>query len=165
MKTLWRIVGGILVCLVLALLVLRVTGLEPHERIPGLWLKGDLVTTPVDDWSFTDKIPEIKVQTRTWYMIPHSVTTFCTAYNGQLYLTSTYPKADQYPNGGRSWNSNVARDPHVRLKIGNQLYDRTLVVVTDPAEKAAVLQAKAKKYPQMRVSPKNTVVMFHVTSD
>jgi hypothetical protein len=59
----------------------------------------------------------------------------------------------------------VARDPHVRLKIGNQLYDRTLSVVTDPAEKAAVLQAKAKKYPQMRVSPKNTVVVFHVTSD
>ena len=58
MKTLWKIVGGILVCLVLALLVLRVTGLEPHERIPGLWLKGDLVTTPVDDWSFTDKIPD-----------------------------------------------------------------------------------------------------------
>jgi hypothetical protein len=45
------------------------------------------------------------------------------------------------------------------------LFDRTLSVVTDPAEKAAVLQAKAKKYPQLKVSPKNTVVLFHVTSD
>ena len=74
MKTLWKIIGGILVCLVLLLLVLRVTGLEPQERRPGLWLKGNLVTTPVADWSFTDKYPKIKIQTRTWYLLPHSVT-------------------------------------------------------------------------------------------
>ena len=41
MKALWKIVGGILVCLVLALLVLCVTGLEPRDGRPGLWLKGD----------------------------------------------------------------------------------------------------------------------------
>jgi hypothetical protein len=175
MKMLLKIVGGILVCLVVLLLVFRVTGLEPRDAtgsfmgiqyhgLPGLWLKGNLVTTPVSDWSFTDKVPTIKVQTRTWYMLPHSVPITCTAYNGQLYLTSTYPKADQYPKGGRSWNSNVARDPHVRLKIGNQLFDRTLSVVTDPAEKAAVLEAKAKKYPENKASPRN-VVVFRVTSD
>ena len=36
------------------------------------------------------------------------------------------------------------------LKIGNQLFDRTLSLVTDPAEKAAVLQARAKKYPYVK---------------
>jgi len=88
MKTLWKIVGGILVCLVLVLLVLRVTGLEPRDLRPGLWLKGDLVTTPVADWSYTDKYQTIMVQTRTWYLLPHSVTIWCIAYNGQLYLAS-----------------------------------------------------------------------------
>ena len=57
MKMLLKIAGGIIVCLALLLVVLRITGLNPHDRIPGLWLTGNLVTTPVTDWSFTDKVP------------------------------------------------------------------------------------------------------------
>ncbi len=73
------IVGGSLVlfCLVLGLITLRIIGFEPRDRSPGLWLKGELVTTPVTDWSFTDQFEEINVETRTWYFIPHSVTTYC----------------------------------------------------------------------------------------
>ena len=154
MKTLGKIIVGILVCLVLALLVLRVTGLEPKDRRPGLWLKGDLVTTPVTDWSFTDKVRNVELQTRTWYLLPHSVRINCVAYNGQLYLSTVNPPGIESPH---VWNVNVARDPHVRLKIGNKLYDRTLSYVTDPAEKAAVLQARFKKYPQLSTD-KNTSV-------
>lgn len=63
---------------------------------------------------------------------------------------------------GRNWNANVTRDPHVRIKIGNQLYDRTLFYVTDPVEKAAVLPLKAEKYPQQKKSPDSPVNVFHV---
>src|ERR1700686_1061125 len=161
MKPLVKIVGATLICLVLLLAMLSITGFEPRERTPGLWLKGNIVTTPVADWSFTDKYPTVKVQTRTWYLLPHSVTTYCVAYNGQLYLTSVYPAGVEYPHG-RSWNENVARDPHVRIKIGDQLYDRTLSYVTDPAEKAGVFQAKRKKYPQQVIPANARVQMFHV---
>jgi hypothetical protein len=147
MKTLSRIVAGILVCLVLLLLVLRITGLEPKDRRPGLWLKGDLVTTPVNDWSSTDKIRNIEVQTRTWYLLPHSVRINCVAYNGHLYVSTVNPLGVNAPH---NWNVNVARDPHVRVKIGNQLYDRTLTLVTDPAEKAGMLEARIKKYPALK---------------
>jgi hypothetical protein len=153
MKTLGKIIGGILVCLVLVLLVLRVTGLEPKGRRPGLWLKGDVVTTPVADWSFTDKIPTIEFQTRTWYLLPHSVIVWGIAYNGQLYITAP---------PGRNWATNVARDPHVRLKIGNQLYDRTLSFVTDPVEKEGVLQARARKYPQFKRPANAPDSVYHV---
>jgi hypothetical protein len=162
MKTLWKIVGGILVCLVLVLLVLRVTGLNPHGdtpgrgSYPGLWLNGNLVTTPVADWSFTDKVQTVKVQTNTWYLIPHSVTIWCIAYNGQLYVATSGASV-------RQWPRNVARDPHVRLKIGDQLYDRTLVVVTDPAEREAVLHVRAKKYSQKYPPPAGvTFTVYHV---
>ena len=153
-----KVLGVVMVCLVLALLVLRVIGLDPHERRPGLWLKGNVVTSPVTDWSFTDRYQTVKVQTRSSYLLPHSVTTFCIAYNGQLYLATTRPET-------RQWSRNVARDPHVRLKIGDQLFDRTLSVVTDPAEREAVLQARAKKYSQKYppVGPPFTV--YHVVSD
>lgn len=156
MKTLSKIVGVILSCLVLLLVVLRITGFGPHGRTPGLWLKGNLVTTPVSDWSFTDKYPNLEIQTRTWYLLPHSVTINCIAYNGQLYVSSVYPAGTR-----RSWNDNVMRDPHVRIKIGDQLYDRTLIYITDPAEKAGVLQARAKKYPQLKISANSTIHVFH----
>ena len=161
MKTLLKVLGIIVIGLVLLLVVLSITGFGPHGNTPGLWLKGDLVTTPVTDWSFTDKIETANVQTRTWYLIPHSVTTYCASYNGQLYLTSIYRAGLTYPHG-RSWNEDVARDPHVRIKLGDQLYDRTLTLVTDPAERAGVLAAKRKKYPQQKIPATSTVIVFHV---
>ena len=157
MKTLLKIVGAILLCLVAVLVVLRITGLDPHDRTPGLWLTGDLVTTPVADWTFTDDVPNIKLQTQTWYLLPHSVTINCLAYKGQLYVSSVYPAGTP-----RSWNDNVMRDPHVRIKIGDKVYDRTLLLVTDPAEQEGVLQARAKKYPQLKIPPNATIHVFHV---
>jgi hypothetical protein len=145
MKTVLKVIGVVLVCVAVLLLVLRTAGFEPGDHTPGLWLRGKLVTAPVNDWSFTDKYSTIEIQTRTRYLLPHSVTTGCVAYNGQLYVTSGYAPGVEWPHGTR-WNENVARDPHVRLKIGDQLYDRTLVHVTDPAEKAGVFKAREEKY-------------------
>ena len=161
MKTLLKVVGLILVGLVLLLVVARITGLEPTLRRPGLWLKGELVTTPIADWSFTDQVQNIKIQTNSWYLLPHSVTINCISYKGQLYLYSFYAAGLTYPHG-RSWNENVARDPHVRIKIGNQLYDRTLSYVSDPAERAPVIAAKRKKYPQQKIPATSTINVFHV---
>lgn len=161
MRTLLKVVGVILVCLVLLLVVARITGLEPTLQRPGLWLKGELVTTPVADWSFTDTIPNIQIQTNSWYLLPHSVTINCISYKGQLYLYSFYAAGLTYPHG-RRWNEDVARDPRVRLKIGDKLYDRTLALATDPAEQEAVHEATFKKYPALKMPPGGMIVLFHV---
>ncbi len=163
MKVLLRIVGSILICLILLLLAVRVAGFEPKDcppfnrsfscKLPGLWLKGEVVTTPVTDWSFTDKIQQIKIQTQTPYLLPLSVTIWCAVYNGNLYVTS---------NPGKQWNEDIMRDPHVRLKIEGKLYDRTLLAINDPAEKAAVLQVKGEKYPQWKVPPVSSATVFRV---
>ncbi|HLK48587.1 MAG TPA: hypothetical protein VKT49_10660 [Bryobacteraceae bacterium] len=160
MKTVGIVVG----CLAVLLIVLRITGFGPHGRTPGLWLSGELVTTPVTDWSFTDKVQNVQLQTNTWYGIPHSVNINCSTYKGQLYLDSFYPAGLTYPHG-RSWNENIARDPHVRIRIGNKLYDRTLVLVTDPALKEAVDELKLKKYPDLKLPPGGTIVLFHVVDN
>ena len=157
MKRLLQSLGIIVVCLILILIVLRITGFGPHARTPGLWLKGNVVTTPVTDWSFTDKIPVVQLQTETSYMLPHSVNINCLNYNGQLYLVSVYPAGTAH-----TWNDNVMRDPHVRLKIGDDIYDRTVSLVSDPAEQEGVLQARHNKYPQLKVPPNSTIHVFHV---
>ena len=163
MGKLVKIVVSTIIVLAAALLLLSITGFEPKGcpptdrsfscKVPGLWIKGDPVTTPVTDWSFTDKIPEIKIQTQTPFLLPHSVTIWCAVYNGNLYVTSYR---------GRMWVEDIVREPNVRLKIGDQIFDRTLTMVNDPAEKAAVLEAKGKKYPKWKVPAVATATVFRV---
>lgn len=160
MKTLFKIVGIVLVCLILVLVIFRVTGFGPHGRTPGLWLNGTRVSTPVTDWSFAAGYPTLEVQTRTRHLLPHSVTTSCIAYMGQLYVGPIYRAGLEYPHG-RSWNENVARDPHVNIKIGDGLYDGTLVHITDEALVNAVLQAEQAKFPGFRVPPNGSLQLFH----
>src|SRR5215472_16902650 len=166
MKQTLKIGGAIFIFMVLLLVTLRATGFEPRDcanageswscRTPGLWLRGDIVTTPVSDWSFTDKIQTIKIQTQTPFLLPHSVSIWCAVYNDNLYVTSYR---------GRLWVEDVIRDPHVRLKIGGQIYERILSMVSDPDEKAAVLQAKGKKYAQWKVPSVSTATVFRVMSE
>jgi len=148
----------IVVILALTLLTLRVTGLEPqyldlndlraHGMIawPGLWLKGEVVTMPVTDWSFVDKVEHpgqslntVLVETRTPYFIAHSVRTVPFPRNGQLYIRSHQHRMDlQFPND-KAWTANVARDPRVRIKIGDKLYEATMVLISDRAQAIALL--------------------------
>jgi hypothetical protein len=166
MKILVKIVASIIIGLAALLLILSFTGFEPKDcpptnrswacRVPGLWLKGERVANPVNDWSFTNKIQQIKIQTQTPFLLPHSVTIWCAVYNGNLYVTSSR---------GKLWVEDIIRDPHVRLKIAGQVFDRTLSVVNDPVEKAAVLQAKGEKYPQWKVPSVSTAIVFLVNPE
>jgi hypothetical protein len=148
MKKAAKVIGITLPVLVAVTLVsLRVLGFEPTDQRPGLWLSGEPVTEPVTDWSFTADHQEIFVQTRSPYLMPHSVTTYCTVYDGDLYLFSAYYQGGVFPDG-RAWNRNVVRDPRVRLKIGDRLFDQTLSHVTDADMRAAVHETAVAKYPQ-----------------
>lgn len=163
MKNILKIGGAIVICMILLLVTLHATGFEPRDcsnaseswscRAPGLWLKGEVVTTPVSNWSFTDKIQTIKIQTRTPFLLPYSVSIWCAEYNDNLYVTSYR---------GRRWVEDIIRDPHVRLKIAGRIFERTLSLVSDPDEKAAVLQAKGKKYPRWTVPSVSKATVFRV---
>jgi hypothetical protein len=159
MKTLGRLIVALVIVVVIALVVLRITGLDPKDRRPGLWLSGTVASAPVADWSFTNSVPVIQLQTRTWYGVPHSVNIWCVAYNNQLFLHSTFPPNVPFPNG-KAWTSAITRDPRVRLKIGNQLYDGVAMVVTDPGEVAMLNELANKKYP--RPAPNSTVYFFRI---
>jgi len=132
-----------------ALAVALLVACAPHDRRPGLWLSGEVASGPVGDWSFTDSVQEIFVETRTWYGIPHSVTTVVAAEGEALYVPSLYFDEGEFPDA-RFWNRNAVRDPRVRLQIDGRLYERKAVVVDDPAERATALAAFARKYPFWR---------------
>ena len=75
------------------------------------------------------------------------VTVYCAQYNGDFYLFSAYYGGGNFPDM-RGWNQNVMRDPRVRLKIGDRLFDQTLRYVDDESIRTPVHQAFADKYPE-----------------
>ena len=133
--------------LVLATFAVLTAGCQPTDERPGLWLSGDTEAGPVQDWSFSDATEEIFVETRTRYGIRHSVTIWGAAQGGHFYLPSLYYGEEEYPNA-RYWNRNVVRDPRVRVKIGDRIFEGTAGLVSDEGEWGRAAQAFRHKYPE-----------------
>src|SRR3974390_76885 len=96
-------IGGLVV---VTLVTLRVTGLEPpyvdpnseafaqsgRTTRPGLWLTGEVVHEAVTNWDWVNKVNDavrkntIMLETRTWYGIPHSVTINIIGRGDKLYV-------------------------------------------------------------------------------
>ena len=138
--------------LALILVSLTILGCEPKEQRPGLRLSGEVVEEDVTDWSFTDDHQTIFVETLTWYLLPHSVTTVVFRHGDDLYVPSSWRRTDsgsrRSPEGKR-WVANVLRDPGVRLKIGDRIYPRRAVRVTDPELVAELYAAIGQKYERL----------------
>lgn len=156
-------IGGSLVVgvIVLALLTLRLVGFEPQyldprsdeferaNRIarPGLWLTGEVVREVVTDWDFVNHLDDparrdtVMLETRTWYGIPHSVTIGIVGRGDKLYIhaNSSGRRMERPFPHDKYWTQNVSRDPRVRLKIEDKIYEATVALMTDRDEVAAVL--------------------------
>jgi hypothetical protein len=113
--------------------------IEPSDQRPGFGLSGEVNRQPVRDWSFASGAKEIFIETATPYFIPHSVTIWCVTLDNQLYVGAW--EADT-----KHWVANVARDPNVRLKIGNQIYAQKLEPIADAATIAKLNAGYARKY-------------------
>ena len=146
---------------VVSLLTLRVTGLEPRyidpsspafvesgrTAWPGLWLKGEVVREAVTNWDWANDISDpirknsIMLETRTWYGIPHSVTISPTARGDKLYIGGSeqdFRLQKEFPDS-KAWWANIVRDPRVRMKIDGKIYEMTVSLIADRAEVAQII--------------------------
>ena len=152
------VVGALVV---VTLLTLRVTGLEPayvdpsseefaksgRTTRPGLWLAGEVVHEPVTNWDWVNKVNDpirkntIELETRAWYGLPHSVTINIIGRGDKLYVQGSerdFRLQKKFPDS-KAWWANVERDPRVRMKIGGKIYEMTVVLITDRAEVAQIM--------------------------
>jgi hypothetical protein len=90
--------------------------------IPGGELSGELVTGPVEDWSFVDD-RFIDLETRP--DDPYSVQLNYIVRDGQLFID---------PAEGRSWLEYIREDPRVRARFGGKIYSLQAVLVGQPGE-------------------------------
>jgi hypothetical protein len=132
-----RIIG--LFACILTISLSLACSIEPSDGRPGLGLSGEVAQQPVRDWSFASEAKEIFIETATPYFIPHSVTIWCVSLDSQLYVGAW--EADT-----KHWVANVARDPNVRLKIGDKVYEQKLEPIVDAATIARLNGGYARKY-------------------
>lgn len=120
-------------------------GVEPVDRRPGTRLAGEVVM-PTGDWAFTDSVMEVHLETYPWYGIPFSVTTVLARDGDALFLPSIYDGVMEFP-GSKFWNRVVERDPNIRLRVNDQLFEMTIAPITDAQEFDRAFAALATKYP------------------
>ncbi|MEX2208852.1 MAG: hypothetical protein WEF50_21765 [Myxococcota bacterium] len=116
--------------------------LDPSDRRPGTWLSGEVAAELPSDWSFTDAHKEIAIEVATPYFVPHSVTIWCAALDGALYVGARDPDTKRWP----AW---ADADPQVRLGIDGKVYEVALVPLdeqVDVAELARLRAVYAVKY-------------------
>jgi len=121
--------------LLLATLCLGCGG--PLGPIAGGELRGTVVADPVVDWQFTEPVKTIAVETRP--EDPHSVTTWCVAVDGHLYVPSLDP-------GEKDWVAYVRADDRIRIRIEGKIYAGTATELQDAEEIAGVAARLIQKY-------------------
>jgi hypothetical protein len=133
--------------LITAMLIVMtlLAGCEPKDRRPGTWLSGEVETKSVSDWSFVNEQSEVFIETRPWYGVPFSVTTVIAEADGKVFVPSIYDQPADFP-GSKHWNSVIADNPQIRLKVGGKLYEMAARPAANPAEFDQGLSALAAKY-------------------
>lgn len=131
----WLGIGVVGLALIAALAY--ATRSNPIGPLAGRELTGEVVTTAITDWSFTDEHPLIAVETRP--AAPHSVTVICFSHDGALYVPARGGSAKDWPHFAVS-------DPRVRVKIGDKVYPALATRVEDPELRRVLIAAAAGKY-------------------
>lgn len=107
----------------------------PLVLIPGGELSGE-VKPPPADWSFTDPIDTIQLETRP--SDPYSVNVWGVAVGNGFYVAAG--------DAENAWASHIANDPNVRLRVEDDVYELRATRTEDPAEMEAFLAAALAKY-------------------
>jgi len=116
-------------------------GCGPVLLLPGGELSGPVEAVPAD-WSFSDEISTIQLETRP--TDPYSINIWAVGLADRLYV---------HAGANRSrWVENLIANPQARVRVGGKLYPMTAIRVEDPAEFATFADAYKKKY---GVRPRN----------
>jgi hypothetical protein len=94
----------------------------PVLVFPGGELSGEVVTEPVEDWSFaTDAFVDVEFRSAD----PYSVELNYIVRDGNLYLD---------PAEGRNWFEYLKADQDLRVRFGDKIYPVRAVLVGEPGE-------------------------------
>ncbi|MBB84827.1 MAG: hypothetical protein CL931_13550 [Deltaproteobacteria bacterium] len=108
---------------------------RPFVFFPGGQLAGEVAPPPAD-WSFTDEISTIQIETNP--ADPYSVNIWVLELEGALYLHAGANRA--------AWVEHLEADPRLRIKVDETIYELVSARVTDADEFARFAEKYEEKY-------------------
>ncbi len=145
--------GAVTTGLALALVLAGALGCEPVGPVPGGELSGPVAEKLPSDWSFTDALETVEIETDP--DDPYSVNTWCVGHEGRLYVPTKDPDS-------RKWVAKIRANPQVRVRADGTLYPGRLVEVTDPEEFEQVGSVLIAKYEIDRPGEDEKVALFRL---
>ena len=146
MRTVLRIVGGLLLVLVIAIAGLLVGARFSDGPIVmiagGPFRSGEPVTGPEPDWSFVEDVQEVQFQLLD---PPRSRTTWILHHEGKAYIPCGY-MTTWWGKLWKRWPYEAEKDPRIILRVGDELYERQLVRIEDDPVVPALLAGLSRKY-------------------
>lgn len=143
MKIVLRILGGVVGLVVAVGLVVFVYGRFSDGPVGffsgGPLSSGEMVTTPVPDWSFATNVQTIEFQLLE---PPRSRTVWIVVQHGTAYIPCGVPNFRLW----KHWPHEALADGRALLRIDGKLYPRQLVKVEDPTLIAELLKKVGAKY-------------------
>jgi hypothetical protein len=121
--------------LLIAFVLLALTGCEPTAIFSGGKLSGETQPTP-DDWSFSDAAETVQLETRPGD--PYSVNIWGVGIGADFYVASG--KVDNV------WAQHIAADDRVRLRIDDAVFELRAVEESSPEALERFLAAAKAKY-------------------
>ena len=109
----------------------------PMGPIPGGKLSGSVAPSAPADWSSSDSVKNVQLETRP--SDPYSVNIWGVGIGNSFYVASG--RGDE-----NSWAQYVIDDPNVRLRVGETVYELRAVRVQDDESREAFLNGVARKY-------------------
>jgi hypothetical protein len=142
LKTLGGLLGLVAV-LVLAVFIGARFSDGPLEIIAGgPFTSGELVAGPEPDWGFVHDIQEVQFQ----LLDPErSRTTWIVDHDGKAYIPSGY-MTSWWGKIWKKWPIEAEKDPRTLLRVGDKLYERTLVRVEAGPTADAIVAELSRKY-------------------
>ena len=134
----------ITILLFVAYLGALVVPFDPDEQRTGTRLSGDFAEKQDPDWVDWQERRKLYIQTRTLYLIPHSITAVGWIKNDNLYVGCGHC-ATKY------WPKNVERDNSVIMQINGDLYRRLALKLSDEERRIVLDLDKSEPLPDMAV--------------
>ena len=133
----------------------------PIGPLPGGALSGTVGDPVISDWSFAATVETAQLETRP--SNPHSVNTWFATIGDRLYVPTSMILGPKQPSE-RSWVSQVQADPHVRIRLGTTVYERSATRVEDLLEyesARAALEARYEIAPEDR-DPERVIWIYRL---
>ena len=146
MRFLLRLVGAILGLAIVVVVVLLVAARFSDGPIAiiagGPFRSGELVPGPEPDWAFAREVGEVEFQLVD---PPRSRTTWILEHAGKVYIPCGYMNSG-WGRVWKQWPIEAEKDGRAILRIGNDLYERQLVRITDGPVVEPLLTELSRKY-------------------